>query len=142
MVFYDTDQSGLVYKMINKYPIIYNNLCVNTPFVYLFCFSITTEDKYGTTPINSACGTDEDEEFLKSNETMKDLTPPKLTPAVQSPSVSSNSTAAKQLYTSSPPNIKPDFKTEIKQELKAESSELQQRNGLVAVSSTETKASM
>lgn len=90
-------------------------------------------------PVN--CGTDEDEEFLKSNETMKDLTPPKLTPAVHSPPVPHNSTAVKQLYASSPPNLKPDVKTEIKQEIKPEISEPAQRNGLIAVSSSESKTS-
>merc|ERR1712168_212951 len=60
---------------------------------------ITTEDKYGTTaPINS-CATDEDEEFLKANETMKDITPPKLTPSSQP--VATTNSHLKQLFTSS-----------------------------------------
>lgn len=94
--------------------------------------------------MNSTCATDEDEEFLKSNETMKDLTPPKLTPAVQSPSLSGNSTTAKQLYAvaSSPPNLKPEPKANIKLEVKSESSDPQQRNGLIVPSSNDSKAGM
>ena len=39
--------------------------------------SITTEDKYAPKPLINSNMTDDDEEFLKSNETMKDITPPK-----------------------------------------------------------------
>jgi len=40
---------------------------------------------------------DEDEEFLKANETMKDITPPKLTPSSQP--VATGSSHLKQLFT-------------------------------------------
>lgn len=87
---------------------------------------ITTEDKYGSTaPINNACATDEDEEFLKANETMKDITPPKLN-AVPT---TSTTTQQKQLF---PP---PTSEVEVKQEVKDV-----QINGVVT-SALDTKTS-
>lgn len=60
---------------------------------------ITTEDKYATTTSINSCATDEDEEFLKANETMKDITPPKLIPSSQQ--VPPTTSHLKQLFTSS-----------------------------------------
>ena len=96
--------------------------------------SITSEDKYGTAPINSACGTDEDEEFLKSNETMKDITPPKLAQVVQQPlSTSVSSSVAKQLYPTASPLFNSFNKTtEVKTEVKSELADLSLINGLLA----------
>ena len=102
-------------------------------FVINNLFRITTEDKYGTAPINSACGTDEDEEFLKSNETMKDITPPKLAPPVQQPSTTSvSSSVAKQLYPMSPLFNSFNKTNEVKIEVKSELSDLTLINGLLA----------
>ncbi|XP_066918617.1 histone deacetylase complex subunit SAP130-like isoform X1 [Clytia hemisphaerica] len=107
---------------------------------------ITTEDKYGSAPINSACATDEDEEFLKSNETMtsmKDITPPKLIPAsTSSSSGPSNPSIAKQLYAASPilnTHLKPmETKKEVKLDSKLEFNDRSQINGLITAA--ESKA--
>ena len=104
----------------------------------LLISSITTEDKYGTTPINSSTNhADEDEEFLKSNETMKDLTPPKLTPANLT-IVPSNSSAVKQLYASSPPILKAEIKPEMKAEVKPVPKDITPLNGLTLPTTTPT----
>ena len=52
-------------------------------------FRITTEDRYSSShPLPISYVPDADEEFLKSNETMKDLTPPKTSaPTVPSSSL-------------------------------------------------------
>lgn len=72
---------------------------------------ITTEDKYGTaTPMNS-CATDDDEEFLKANETMKDITPPKGMPLLQ-PAVTTIS-HVKQLFSSTSSETLANFNTII-----------------------------
>jgi len=108
-------------------------------FIIIWNLRITTEDKYGSTPINSThCATDEDEEFLKSNETMKDITPPKLVPAVTAPPSTLTNSAAKQLYPLSPLMTKSEVKTEP---VKADISDVLLINGLIPTS-TELKTSM
>jgi len=65
---------------------------------------ITTEDKYGPAVLNNlfnVSSADADEEFLKSNETMKDITPPKSTVATNNTSTTLlQSTSTNMLHSS------------------------------------------
>ena len=86
--------------------------------------SITTEDKYGstTTPINNNFNStsDADEEFLKSNETMKDITPPKLTAATSQITATKLSATSRANTSFQKPLFDgiPQLKTKLKQETK------------------------
>ena len=91
---------------------------------HLTSFSITTEDKYGstTTHINNNfnSASDADEEFLKSNETMKDITPPKLTAAASQITTTKLSTTSRANNSFQKPLFDgmPQLKAKLKQETK------------------------